>query len=195
MGLIGDWPLERGTAEQKVAGYRLWQGDIFFHWLGEQASEGDGKKTTGAEVIERGVIYFSRRKEDEFLEEEILKREEIFRYEHCGFPIHLPYYIMLHAFFWWFFGFHQLLGYFIALFSLPSSSSIHFKDKPGYDSSYATDHGARLFWHEMGSYESFVCLFIILKVLCLRSFVSVFFFCTSIFVFQHTCGVLVSHRR
>ena len=27
---IWDWSLERGTAGQKVVGYKLWQGDIFF---------------------------------------------------------------------------------------------------------------------------------------------------------------------
>ena len=45
----------------------------------------------------------------------------------------------------------MLFGYIIALFFFLSSSlGVHFKDKSGYGSSYATDHGAHLFGHETG---------------------------------------------
>ena len=119
----------------------------------------------------------------------------------ADFLLHLLYYIILHAFIWCFSCFHLLLGYFIALFSLPSSPSIQFKGKPGFYLSYATDHGARLCRHEMGSYD---CLFVLLfwEVLSLRLFISVsflfflfFFPGTSIFVLQHACGDHVSLSR
>ena len=99
----------------------------------------------------------------------------------ADFLLHLLYYIILHAFIWCFSCFHLLLGYFIALFSLPSSPSIQFKGKPGFYLSYATDHGARLCRHEMGSYD---CLFVLLfwEVLSLRLFISVSFLFFSFFL-------------
>ena len=73
-------------------------------------------------------------------DEHIFHGEETSRYEHCGFPIHLSYYITLSTVDFLFIFliisllmhfsgrcFHLLLGYIIALFSLSSSLGIHSK--------------------------------------------------------------------
>lgn len=109
----------------------------------KNGGEADQRTRRGGEHL--GVS--GGKKKRVFEDEHILNGEETFRYW-LFYTIH-PHYIILHIFIKWFSGSHLLFGYIIALLSLSSSPGIHFKDKSGYGSSYATDHGAHLFQHEM----------------------------------------------
>ena len=121
-----------------------------------------------------------------FWRRDILNGEETFRYGHCGFSIHHPYHIILHVFIWWFSSSHVIWVYycsvfFVTLFGRPLQRQIWIR----FELCHRPWSPFISAWNGFPYIEYFVCLFIVLKVFRLRSFISVFG--TSILVFVLVC--------